>query len=436
MKILIFGSPTTNGYKAFQVDRCISGGGWVENLVRNLSHNNDIELTVMFYADFVKSVQRALYNNVEYYALPNRVKNLTFCSAAMIEDLKNVLSMSSPDVVHIIGTEREHDYRLLQLAGPERTVVSTTGLVSFIAKHYYAGIDEKHFRFNTLGDVIRRSGIKREKKCFEFFGKFEVNTVKTSRYIMGRTTWDQACINHINSDVNYIYCGEILNPIFYENRWLCDNADKHRIFVSQASYPLKGFHKIIEALPYLLKKYPDCKVYIAGADITRSNSFMDKIKQSTYARYLQKLIVKNEIPPSVLNFIGPQNPEGMLEQYLRCRVFVLPSAIENSPNALGEAMILGTPCVASCVGGIQDMLTDRKEGFLYPFDEPYMLAHYIEKFFEDEELCIRMGNNAHIHAITRFNQENVIKTTLETYKEIYQQNNGCRWMKRRDSSDE
>lgn len=41
---------------------------------------------------------------------------------------------------------------------------------------------------------------------------------------------------------------------------------------------------------------------------------------------------------------------------LNANMFLLPSAIENSPNALGEAQMLGVPCVSSRVGGVEDMI--------------------------------------------------------------------------------
>lgn len=80
-------------------------------------------------------------------------------------------------------------------------------------------------------------------------------------------------------------------------------------------------------------------------------------------------------------FEGFLSADEMKQLLLESNVFVCPSSIENSPNSLGEAMILGVPCVASDVGGISDMLTHNEEGFLYPFDDSYKMAFYIRKTF-------------------------------------------------------
>lgn len=418
MKILLMGAPTTNGYKAFGLKNNISAGGWVENLIRHISKEKGVQLSVCFYADFVSNLQWKEYDAVMYYALPARVRTLASCNKAMVRDLSIMLQNAKPDVVHIMGTEREYDLRLLELAGADAVVFSVTGLVSYIENHYYAGIEEKNFRKRTLGDYLRNGGPIREKKLFKLFGVFEKQSLQMCQYVMGRTNWDEACVKQINPNIEYTHCGEILNPIFYQRRWEINKTVKHRIFVSQASYPIKGIHQLLKAFPIILKSYPDSQIVIAGPNILSSRTIMDQIKRTTYAKYLQRMIKQLKIPKEKIIYTGLLNAEEMAEQYLQANVFVLPSSIENSPNSLGEAMILGMPCVASCVGGVQDMVKDKKDGFLYPFNEYYMLAHYVCKIFSDQDLAINLGENARKSAQKRFKPETVKKVTLDVYRQI------------------
>ena len=44
---------------------------------------------------------------------------------------------------------------------------------------------------------------------------------------------------------------------FYEGKWNYGACEKHRIFFSQADYPLKGFHYLLQSLSYIKEKYPD-----------------------------------------------------------------------------------------------------------------------------------------------------------------------------------
>ena len=70
----------------------------------------------------------------------------------------------------------------------------------------------------------------------------------------------------------------------------------------------------------------------------------------------------------------------MCNRYLKSNVFVCPSAIENSPNSLGEAQLLGVPCVASYVGGSMDMMIGNEDN-LYRFEEVEVLAQKICNIF-------------------------------------------------------
>ncbi|PWM32092.1 MAG: glycosyl transferase family 1 [Clostridiales bacterium] len=418
MKVLIMGSPTTKGYYAFGIKKQVVGGGWVENLVEFLKQKG-IDLYVCFYSELFHDNEEKKYQGVEYIGLPIRVKGLTRCNEQMIDDLRVTLDNISPDVVHIIGTEREHDYQLLKLAGAEKTVVSITGLVSVYSKHYYGGIPQKSFKIRSLGDMYRHGGpIKEQHNFYRWGQKYEIPMIKAAKYVMGRTTWDYACVKQINPDIKYFYCGEVLNDIYYNNIWDIKQVKQHSIFMSQGSYPLKGLHQLLEAFPLVLKLYPDAQINIAGPDILCNDGIIKKLKRTTYSYYLEKKLKELAIPRERVNFIGPLNASDMAKQYLSCNVFVLPSAIENSPNSLGEAMIMGVPCIASCVGGIQDMIKDRINGYVYPFDEPYMLAYYICNIFADTDQAVCIGTAARKSALDRFNREKIVNSTLQIYHHI------------------
>ena len=117
-------------------------------------------------------------------------------------------------------------------------------------------------------------------------------------------------------------------------------------------------------------------------------------------------------------FTGPLDEEKMCQRYLKSHVFVCPSSIENSPNSLGEAMVLGVPCVASDVGGVSDMLKHKDEGFVYQTDAPYMLAHYVCEIFENEDLALKFSKNAREHALTTHDRDANTRRLIEIYRDI------------------
>lgn len=421
MRVLIIGAATSNGLKALKLGEEIHGGGWVENLVNGLSGLKTVELFVSFFTPSLKKIHMVEVDGVSYIGLPTDDKRLNNCTVLMKKALTDMVELVKPDVTHIIGTERMYNYELFKLLDKNCIVLSVTGLVSFCSKHYLGQIDKNTLFFPSIGDLLRKGGPIREQRMFEKWGKTEKKLIGEAKYIMGRTTWDYACTKSINPAIEYFYCGEILNPIFFNEQWSLKKCIHHSIFVSQGSYPLKGLHRLFEAFPEILQCYPDARINIAGPDLWKATSVKDKIKQTTYAKYLIKLAKQLNIPREKIIFTGPLSPKQMKEQYLKSHVFVMPSIIENSANSLGEAMALGMPCVASYVGGIPDMVNHGEDGFLYAADEPYMLAYYIKKVFENTELAINIGNAARVSALKRFNKENVIDSTLNIYRNICNQ---------------
>ena len=76
------------------------------------------------------------------------------------------------------------------------------------------------------------------------------------------------------------------------------------------------------------------------------------------------------------------------------------------------------PCVASNTGGTMDILENKKEGLIYPYTEPAVLAEYISRYFENDELCLKYGKNARKTAIKRHNQKENLKNMIEIYSNI------------------
>jgi glycosyltransferase involved in cell wall biosynthesis len=269
----------------------------------------------------------------------------------------------------------------------------------------------------TFRDIVKLDNLKQQQRKFVKRGQLEIEALQKVKYVIGRTTWDKACTSQINPNAQYYLCNETLRDEFYKHCWDINRCEKHSIFVSQGSYPLKGLHFMLEAMPLVLKQFPDTKLYVGGQEIIKSNNIKDKLKISSYSKYIKELIRKNHLEKHI-EFTGLLNEKKMCERYLQSNVFVSPSSIENSPNSLGEAMILGVPCVASYVGGVSDMLRQNEEGFIYQADAPYMMAYYICEIFGNEELALKFSKNAREHALSTHGREENTKRLMEIYKII------------------
>lgn len=291
---------------------------------------------------------------------------------------------------------------------------------SVISKYYTAGISFWDIISNlTIHDLLK-GGIYSERRTFEKSGKFEKDLIRHVDYIIGRTSWDKAHTFSINANRKYFSCNETLLPIYYTGeKWSLKKCKRHSIFLSQAYYPLKGVHIVLKAMPIIINKYPDVSIRIAGDDITNYKGISGLRHNTTYWNYIKKLIHKYGLEDHI-SFTGLLSPEKMKQEYLNSNVFICPSSIENSPNSLGEAQILGVPCIGSYAGGIPDMMRGDEE-HLYRFDDYEMLAFLIESVFEDCCENISMINVAS----NRHNSEKNNAQLLNIYKEIIQSNDNC-----------
>lgn len=360
----------------------------------------------------VKELTKLKGKNITYYIIPfgkgNTRINLDYCS-----DWSKVKYDIQPDIVHIHGTEFSHGHAYLKECGSENVVVSIQGMTSAYCYYYYYGISIYNIIKNmTLYDLIKGSMI-RGRNDFRIRGKFEIETLRMTKHIIGRTSWDRARTWSINPNAEYHFCNEILRSEFYRGDfWEYSKCNKHTIFLSQAGYPIKGLHQVLKAMPIILYHYPDTIIRIAGRDITRNSNFHEFMRYTGYGHYIKRLIKKLKLQNKVI-FTGNLNAEQMKNEYLQANVFCCPSAIENSPNSLGEAQILGTPCVASYVGGIPDMMKGNEEN-MYRFEEVEMLAEKICRVFANK------GDQKNMHniAANRHNASINVDVLLSIYNQI------------------
>lgn len=393
-------------------------GGWLINASKDLVNKEDIKLSIAFPSNKANKYKELKGEKINYYPF-FPVKKTDGKVIQYNPSFEILLNNIKPDVVHIYGTEIAHTLSMVNVCkklGIE-TIISIQGLVSIYAQHIYANLPFSAVYGFTLRNLLRKDSVYLHKKAFELRGKNEIESLQKTNHIIGRTTWDKACSNQINPEAKYHFCNETLREEFYKHHWDINDCEKHSIFLSQGQYPIKGLHYMLEAMPFILKKFPEAKIYISGKDITKSDAFKDKLLMTHYGNYIKKMIKRLNLERNII-FTGPLDEEKMCQRYLKSHVFVCPSSIENSPNSLGEAMILGIPCVASDVGGVSDMLKHKEEGFVYQTDAPYMLAHYVCEIFENEELALKFSKNAREHALKTHDRDENTRRLIEIYSDV------------------
>lgn len=390
-------------------------GGWMYGLAEELVATGQISLAVAtFYSG--RRLNLIEIDGVSFYLIPacrlGGSRSYRRAWAAMLDSFR-------PDFVHIHGTEYRMGADFLSFFPDKTYIVSIQGLISAVGKHYLDGLETSRLlKSITFRDLVRLDPLFMTPRVFRKHVEVERDYIRRAKAVLGRTEWDYAHVRAVDESVEYLHLNESLRPEFYcGSKWELPKCKRNSIFISQASYPVKGLHQLLMALSLLRNRFPNMTLMVGGPDILAVSSVRDRLRRSGYSKYIQGLVRDLHLD-GVVKFLGPLDAIAMRSQYLQSHVFVCPSSVENSPNSLGEAQILGVPCVASYVGGIPSMVKDGVGALLYPFDEPEVLANKLATVFMDDELATSLSYGGQQEAAIRHNRESNLNRLLTIYRSV------------------
>lgn len=163
-------------------------------------------------------------------------------------------------------------------------------------------------------------------------------------------------------------------------------------------HPVKGLSYAIEAIRLLHEKYPTLRYVLLSDGEMRAA--------------LEAQIADGGLEQTV--FLLGHVKEAPL--YGRAYdIFLLPSTSEAFGIALLEAGLAALPAVASRVGGIPEILTDRETGLLVPPKNATAIARALETLLVDEPLRHRLGTALRERVVSDFSIERVVHETFALY---------------------
>ena len=341
------------------------GGGWMTSLLDLVKCEVQLGVVSRYSRSFNKEV-----DGVEYYLLRDWKKEIRY-----------VLESFKPDIIHLHGSEYEHSLIVEEMAIDIPCVCSVQGLVSVYSRYALGGLTCNEILRNiTIKDLLRKSGPYSIQKSQRNRGMFETRLFENLRCAIGRTQWDLEHVKSINPNIKYFYCGESLRDCFYDGIWSLEKAIRYTLFCCNSSVPLKGVHQIVRALTIIKQQFPNVCLRIAGKNVLGKLSIKERLKMSGYDVFLRSLIYKLNLQDNI-QFLGALPAEEIKKELLSCNTFVLASSIENSPNSLAEAQILGVPIACSDFGGVASMMGKKFMEYTYRFEEYEMLAQLVIRNF-------------------------------------------------------
>ncbi len=401
-------------------------GGWLTGLINAVrKYAPEIELTVVPVQCIAepKEINGVSHRTMiplkgRLYAPKNRKE--------FVDSMRRCIKDINPDIIHFHGSEYclQEYYRETNLR--YHTVTSIQGILAGCLPYCTGGLNSYQVNCErTFTDkLLRRWSIDDTVMDYTKRAEVELGILRRGGNFMGRTDWDRQWIAATNSASRYFHVGEVLRPEFYQkHRRNPTNVVPHRIYCGAAfKSMLKGGHVLIEAIAMLRDKYPDIKVCVANAISYSRRGLIHNVRMGYYERYMRAQIRRLGIWRQI-EYLPPLTAAQVIDQLKMAELYVLPSYIENSPNSLGEAMLLRTPVIATDVGGVASMLS-RECGTLVHAGDPADLACAIEAVFNDREAAKDKAERAYMSAIERFNIKGIVQALKSAYEQIVRSDNG------------
>jgi len=180
------------------------------------------------------------------------------------------------------------------------------------------------------------------------------------------------------------------------------SKERHRIICVAHLKKVKGVRYLIQAMPEVLKEFPDAKLVLIGEgpEEKRLKLKVERLKLEKYAEFKRSL-----------------SHERIPEELAKSEVFVLPSISEGMGIAIIEAQAAGIPVIGTKVGGIPDIIEDHKTGLLVEPENPNEIAKAIIKIFSDSEFVQNLVQNAKVN-LEKYDWQSIAQKVDLIYKEL------------------
>jgi glycosyltransferase involved in cell wall biosynthesis len=393
------------------------GRGWIAALEAQITKIATIELGVCFILD--RRVKPFRLGITKYYPIyvsspKGKIKKVVsrwtkpILNESHVQPYLEVIQDFKPDVIHIFGTEDVFGLIISKTKVP--CVIHIQG--NLIVCHYkwYSGL--------TLLDILKYSKKWSLIKGFGLYHNYWINKKEAIRerkifqqasFFMGRTDWDRRITSVLSPDSKYFHCDELMRPEFYSHEWLPKKNKKTYVLITIIRKNIyKGLETIFESKRILKEIKLNHKIIwkIAGINST------DEISLLLERKY-KSTFIENDI-----QLLGSLQEKELINEMLEADLFIHPSHIDNSPNSVCEAMLIGMPIITTFAGGIPSIIENKKEGLLVQDGDPYVLAGTIKEVIENNNVATELGFNARAKAVKRHDPDKIINDLLNIYSSV------------------
>jgi len=225
-----------------------------------------------------------------------------------------------------------------------------------------------------------------------------------NRFFLGRTDWDKQLVERYAPKARYFHCEEAIRSTIVnaQHRWQPLN-DKMQLITISSAGELKGNGFILQTAQLLKQRGVDFSWKVAGRkEIFSKFEFYTGINHKDVNVELLGLVDEHQI----------------IDLLCTSTIYVHTAVIDNSPNTLCEAQLMGCPVVTTRVGGIPQLVTEGETGLFVDYDQPEQLADCLIRLHHDTALQQHLSEQEIRVAHLRHDGSSIAKRLHEIYNEI------------------
>lgn len=388
-------------------------GGWIASLEQQIHcyYGDKVDLAILFELD--KAAGKDIKNGTTYYPV-DKCHEQSYRRKArvsldvrweyLLPKIRGAISDFKPDIIHCFGSE--WPYGMIAEIVDLPVVIHMQGFLNVYDLSSKLVVTESEERRYLFPDLKRLIKAKWKSKLDINADAFEQKLMKSNHYFMGRTEWDRNIVKYFSPGAKYYHVPEAIRPDIYDapKLWCYNRKSKIRLItITQAGY-LKGNEMILRTAQILK--------HLIGIDF----EWRVAGKKDAFPLFEKKTGIKaSNVNVTLLGMIGP---EQIVDELAGADFYIHPAIIDNSPNSLCEAQLVGCPVIAANVGGIPQLVDDGKTGFLYPYNEPHTLAFKICNLIDDKELLTAVSKAEIETSRNRHDPKTVADTVYRTYEAV------------------
>lgn len=352
----------------------VSGGvetGTID-LSKSLKHLGEDVIVVSSGGPLVKELEKS---GIRHIKLPVNKKSII--AFLQIPKLRYIIKSEHIDIVH---AQSRVPAWIAYFACKNTSAAFITSCHGYYSKHLFSSVMGKGERVVVISKIIAKHmqesfKVAREDICLVYRG------VDLSRYA------------------------------FRENKY---KQPKDRFIITNISRitPIKGQREFIKAIDIVAKKIPNIEVWLVGS--------ADK-KKKQYEVNLHRLLKELNLSAKV-KFLGRRTD--IPEILNKSDLLVLST---QTPEAFGRVIIeagaSGVPVCATRIGGIVEIIEDKKDGLLFDAGDTEAMSQAIITMIENQDLRHSCAKNLRVKVEDKFSLEQMSENTLAVYREILDKKN-------------